>query len=187
MANTKLILLSIFLIFAIMTNSIATEEAAAATENKAEAQSEAHEGEEEHEHEGAMEGEGEGEGEGEMNPEDAQGNILDEAGKEDLKELGFDVKESLTTDEMKTLYQKVLLKAEISDPQEREFYEKLIENVMKEVPAEVKQADIRNFFDIPFLMKFVDQSGMQGGPEGAEGEDMPQEGEATPEGAKTDM
>ena len=211
MANMKLFLLSIFLIFAIMVSSITTEEAAAATEAKSEVHSEAkgeamegehahegepeHEGEHDHEHEGEHEHEGaegelpEGEhsqGEGEEGGENAQGNILDEAGKEDLKELGFDTKEVLTAEEMRTLYKKVLLKAEISDPQEREFYEKLIENVMKEVPAEVKQAAVRDFFEIPFLMKYVDQSGMKG-EEGEAMPEMPEGTEAMPEATKEDM
>ena len=66
------------------------------------------------------------------------------------------------------LFKTVLLKAEVTDPQERAFYEKLIENVMKEMPETVKQADIRNYFEIPFLMKHVDQSAMPAGEEGEE-------------------
>merc|ERR1712032_15848 len=186
MANLKLLLLSIFLIFAIMTSSITTEEAAAApaSENKAEASPEKDASASVVPPEGEQpldQGHAGDEDFGEPNPDEASGNILDEAGKDDLKNLGFDTKEFLTRDEMLTLYKKVLLKEEISDPEEKKFYETLIEKVMKEVPERVNQADIRNFFDIPFLMKYVDQSQLP--PE--QGEEMPDE--PVPEGAKEDM
>merc|ERR1712032_689456 len=186
MANLKLLLLSIFLIFTIMTSSITAEEAAAAptSENKAEASPEKDASAEVVPPEGEQpldEGHAGDEDFGEGNPDEASGNILDEAGKDDLKNLGFDTKEFLTQDEMLTLYRKVLLKEEITDPEEKTFYEKLIEKVMKEVPERVNQADIRNFFDIPFLMKYVDQSQLP--PE--QGEEMPDE--PVPEGAKEDM
>ena len=181
MANLKVFLLSIFLIFAIMTTSITTEEAAAATENKAEVNAETNEEEAHNEEHEEIGGEDVHDvNDDETDPGDAQGNILDEeAGKEELKNLGFDTKEFLTTEEMRTLYTKVLLKAETADAEEKAFYEKLIEKVMKEVPEQVKQADIRNFFEIPFLMKYVEQ-----GEKEEEGENMAEGAEATP---KEDM
>ena len=80
---------------------------------------------------------------------------------------------------MKTLYKTVLLKESVTG-EEREFYEKLIDTVILDVPAEIKQADIRNYFEVQFLMKYVDQ------PE--QGEPMP-DGEILPEndGVKEDM
>ena len=195
MANLKLFLLSIFLIFTIMTSSIITEEAAvAATADSTiqeEHSSEAHEGEEgEEAHEGeegeeAHESEEGQEGEeGEEVEEGQPRNILDESGDQDMKELGFDTKEFLTTNEMKTLFEKVFLKKDITDPEEIEFYKKMIDNIMKEIPEKVQKEEIRNYFEVDFLMKHSDTSGMEGGPEEGMEEGEEEMGQSSP---KEDM
>ena len=166
MANLKLFLLSIFLIFAIMTCSITAEETEKKTEvnnaagENADAQSEA--GEE------VEVGEGEEEGEGDFNPEEAQGNVLDEEeGKNAMKELGFDTKESLTKAEMIALYEKVFLKKEYSEAEEKKFYEDLVNSASKDVPDKVLNSEVRNYFDIQYLMKYIqqDQQPMDGSEE----------------------
>merc|ERR1712084_32351 len=161
-----------------MTNVIVAEEAANTTEApaKEEHTEEAHP---EGEHPEGEEPQQEGEGDDFANEQPPQGNILDEAGKEDMKELGFDTKEFLTNEEMRTLYNKVFFKSEITDPQEKEFYAKLIDKVMKEMPEKVPQAEVRNFFDIPFLMKHVEQE-----PQDMDNAEAP---EVAPEATKDEM
>merc|ERR1712032_623556 len=64
-----------------------------------------------------------------------QGNIIDDVGHKDLKDLGFDTKEFLTKNEMKILFQKIFLKEVMTDKGERQFYKNLIEFVItREIP-----------------------------------------------------
>ena len=140
MANLKLLLVSIFLIFAIITSSISTEEIESKTEDAQISEEQIPKGQE-----------GEGEDEDEVNPGEGKENLLDENDNVDMKELGFDTKEFLTRAEMKTLFEKVLLKIEITDPEEKSFYVDLIEGVIKEMPEIVQSADVRNYFEIQYV------------------------------------
>merc|ERR1711957_276292 len=138
----------------IMTNSIITEEAVASTENKEEVHEEEEHAEEEEKHEDLPEHVDEVD----VTEPENKGNILDATGIEDIKALGFEDKIVLTKAEMKMLFEKTLLKEEIEDQKERDFYVKMIENVMKEIPEEVKKEDVKTWFEIPFLMKHVDKA-----------------------------
>ena len=134
MANLKLFLFSIFLIFSIMTSSISSEETETSTNSNTPT---------------------EGEGEMDVNPEDAHGNILDEEeGKTALKELGFENKESLTRVEMTSLVENLFLRLPKTE-EEKRFYLDLIKNISKEIPENVKQSEIRNFFDLQYILKFI--------------------------------
>lgn len=201
MANLKVLLLTIFFIASIMISSISTEEAAAAAATEAPAATDAaahdhKEGEDhDHDHEGHDHDHDHGDEDGsdgydDDHPEregmdgeegEAQGNIFDESGAAEMKELGFDTKETLTREEMKVLYEKIFLKKEVNDPQEIEFYHKLIEKTLTDIPESVKIADVRQYFEVSFLMKHIDKE-----EEPAEGE-KPAGEATTPEGAKEDM
>jgi len=104
-----------------------------------------------------------GEGIEHMNPgdEDLSGNLLDEE-SDLLSSLGLDKKENLSKDEMKSVYEKLFYKREISDEGEREFYYKIINDVYESLPQEIPMAQVRNYFDLQYLMKFIDKYDLVG-------------------------
>jgi len=103
-----------------------------------------------HDHDHAQDHAQEDEGE-------VHGNLLDEGGNEIIASLGLEKKENLNKEEMKNLYEKVFFKKEITENEEKEFYNKIIANVIAGLPEEVKMAEIRNYFDVQYLMKFVEE------------------------------
>ena len=159
MANLRILFLTIFLVFSLINISIISTEV---KENPEENSSEVLENKDNEEEE--------------FNQEDASGNVLDEdEGKNALKDLGFEGKEFLTNEEMKTLYNKVFLSKEFEDPQEKEFYEKLVADATKELPEKILSNEIRGYFEIQHLMKFIQES------------QMGEEEQNIPEDAKEDM
>lgn len=86
-----------------------------------------------------------------------QGNLLDENGDEIIKSLGFDTKETFSKDEMKKLYENVFFKKDITDEEEKEFYRKIIDNVYSGLPDTVNASELRNYFDVNYLMKFIEE------------------------------
>lgn len=148
---TKLIFLAL-LVLAIFTKSTVSHETGHQHDHDLEDE---HDQDHEHDHEG----------EGEI-----QGNLLDEGGNEIIASLGFDKKENLDKAEMKNFYEKVFFKREITDSEEREFYNKIIENVIATLPEEIKMSEIRNYFDVQYLMKFIEE-----GVPPAEDEEEPQD------------
>lgn len=134
---TKLIFL-VLIVLSIFTQSIFSHETGHAHE---------HDLEDEHDHDHEQEN----------GEEDIQGNLLDEGGIEIIASLNFDKKENLNKEEMRTLYEKVFYKREITDSEEKEFYNKIIENVVAALPEEVKLAEIRGYFDVQYLMKYIEE------------------------------
>ena len=157
MANLKLLLLSICLIFSIMTSSISTEEV--------EANNQTTSSEEIPEEETIT-----------REQEDlSQGNILESPeNMEIVKKLNFDTKEVLTKEDVKLLFEKVFLRPEFGGD-ELQFFQKMIDSVINEVPEEVPNAELKNFFEVPFLMKYIEQNTPS--PEDDEEEDVSQKGE----------
>lgn len=141
---TKLIFL-VLILLGIFTQSILSQETGVAHDHDLEEEHD-HDHDNDHNHEHEQEQE-----------EDIQGNLLDEGGIEILASLGFDKKESLNKNEMKTLYEKVFYKREITDSEEKEFYNKIIENVVAALPEEVQLSEIRNYFDVQYLMKYIEE------------------------------
>ena len=70
-------------------------------------------------------------------------------------DLGYDKMEFLTVDMMKNLYLKIFFKKEVKEPEEIEFYNKEAEIVLKAIPENAPLAEVRNYFEIQFLMKYV--------------------------------
>ena len=95
----------------------------------------------------------------EFNPDDAQGNVLDEEeGKNALRDLGYDTKEFLTKEEMVALYGHVFLEKEYTEEEEKHFYENLVVKAIKDLPEKVLNTEVRKHFDIQFLMKYIQEA-----------------------------
>ena len=89
--------------------------------------------------------------------ENLKGNLLDEGGQEIIESLGYNIKESLTKEELKVLFEKLFFRREIDDEEEKNFYTKMIESVSNSLPESILMKDLRNYFDVEYLMKFVEE------------------------------
>lgn len=151
---TKLIFL-VLIVLGIFTQSILSHDTGHPHEHDHDLEDHDHDHDHDHEHE---------------HEDEIQGNLLDEGGNEIIASLGFDKKENLNKEEMKNLYEKVFFKREITDNEEKEFYSKIIENAVAALPEEVKMAEIRNYFDVQYLMKYIEE-----GVPSMEGQEEPQD------------
>ncbi len=149
MANLKILLFSIFIILSIFTNSISSEE-----EIKIEKSNE---------NENTIENTGEEKTnnpeedseEEEINEDLPEGNLLDsKENSEALKSLNLDQKEFLTKDELKTLYEKTILRSELS-PDETSYFQKMIDNIITDLPEKIEKSQIRNYFEMSFLIEYL--------------------------------
>jgi hypothetical protein len=91
----------------------------------------------------------------ELSSEDSLENDSEELGpKAIIRELGFDKEEFLTHKEMRIIYKKIFINRELSEEEKNQFGD-MIDNILKEVPHKIDTNDILKYFDIPFLMKFM--------------------------------
>ena len=143
MSNLKLFLLSIFLILT-MTNSVFASEETDTQQNNQTMENE------------TQESSTDNDMEQDFSQEDlSQGNVLESPENiEIFKRLGFDTKESITKDELKTLYEKVFLRREFGQD-EIGFFQKMIDKILIEVPEKIENSAIKNYFEMPFLMTFI--------------------------------
>lgn len=78
-----------------------------------------------------------------------------------IRELGFDKEEFLTHKEMRIIYEKIFFQRELNE-KEKIFFENMIQNILKEIPDKIEKNDIKKYFDIPFLMKFMSEESSLG-------------------------
>ncbi len=90
-----------------------------------------------------------------------QKNLFDEEGNEIIAFLGFDKKETLNKQEMRTIFEKIFFKRDMADDEEKLFFNNLIENIVSSLPETVESKNLRNYFEIEYLMKFIDGFGEQ--------------------------
>ena len=90
--------------------------------------------------------------------DDVNGNLLDEGGMEIIESLGYHRKLNINKDEMKLLLEKVIFKKEAADIEEQNFYNKIISNMLAALPEEILMSEIRHYFEVEYMMKFIDES-----------------------------
>ncbi len=166
MAQIKILIFLVLIVIGILTQSIVSEEHDLESENDNH-HDQHHDHGHDHDHDHHHDHDHDHDHDHGHGDEEVQGNLLDEGGIELIASLGFDKKETLNKAELRSLYEKVFFKRDISDKEEKDFYEKIIDNVIAGFNEDVKMADIRNYFDVQFLMKFI--------PEGAAPSNEPQD------------
>jgi len=147
MAKLTKLLLTITFLLAILTQAYVSHETGEPHDHDHDHD---HDHNHDHDHEHGHDEEGE-----------IQGNLLDEGGDEIISSLGYDKKENLTVEEIKTLYQKVFFKREIVDEEEKQFYNKIIENAIAGLQDQIPVSDLRNYFDVQYLMRFIEEGTSQ--------------------------
>ena len=146
---TKSIIAIVFLLGFLINSIVSHESGVAHDHSEHEHEGHDHEG---HDHEGHNHQHENEEGDGEIS-----GNLLDEGGIEIIASLGYDQKENLNKEEMRTLFENVFFNREIVDNEEKEFYSKIIDNVLGALPEQIAMAEIKNYFDVQYLMKFIEE------------------------------
>ena len=74
-----------------------------------------------------------------------------------FKNLKYDEKEYLTKEEIYTLLEKIFIKNEFNE-YDLEFFRSLIDKIKKDLPSMVAMTDVRNYFEMPYITKFVDEN-----------------------------
>lgn len=89
------------------------------------------------------------------NDELNQGNVFVQAGEEILKYLGYENKENLTKDEMKSLLEAFYIRGDSNDELVINFYRKMINNIYSDLPETIKKSDIKNYFEMSYILRYI--------------------------------
>lgn len=87
----------------------------------------------------------------------ANGNLLQSPENENvLADLGLKDKDPVTKEEMIKAYEAVLLRKEFQE-EELRFFREIIAQISKDLPETIENKNIRGYFDVQYLMKYVNQ------------------------------